>query len=265
MDNKQIPEDEQQEHLALSHTSEQSNLFQDIFNWLQKQINPSNINGVRQYPEETLELINNLKQKKERLESNYERLEQNHETLLRENARLNQDNQKLNQNSTYYYQQYTQQYQANCRSREENANLRSNNAALQEEINQLKKERDELDARVGLILSELAAYRRDPTTTYVSDDSRPQNHLLVQEFKEIKEQDYQRVSSNIFSHRCESAPSLKANRKQEIARIKSILSEEIMIKGMMSTEESASTRVMDSVCTALGMSADYSIAVLNEL
>ncbi len=284
MDNKRIPEDKQlehptpsevngqdelvqdrsaelsPEHSALSETSEQSNFLQNGLNWLQINMNPGHLNWVRQSPREALDLIYKLKHKKESLESSNERLVQNNEILIRENTRLKQDNQNLNHNSKHYSQKYNQQSQANYQIREENETLRRNNAVLKEEIKQSKKEGDELDTRFNALLSELAAYRRDPTTTYISDDSRSQNHLLVQEFKELKEQDSQRISSSIFSHRCESIPSLKADRKQEIARIKAILSEEIMVKGMtLSTEESASTHVMDSVCTALGMSAESSI------
>ncbi|OKH41614.1 hypothetical protein NIES2101_34055 [Calothrix sp. HK-06] len=63
-------------------------------------------------------------------------------------------------------------------------------------------------------MSELASERRDKTTTYIGgEDSIPQHHLLYQEFKQIKEQDFNKISSNIFRYLSETDPSLKENRK----------------------------------------------------
>lgn len=159
-----------------------------------------------------------------------------------------------------------------------------NNAYLQREIKQLKqerdafkKERDQLASDRGGILSELAEKNRDKTTTYIGSDLRPQHYLLFQEFKQLKEQDFHAVSSNLFRYRCENELSLKANRKQEIAKIKSILSKEILIEGLhlftgdsefpADTVANAVKVVSHSVRRALGIPEESEIpeAVSNDL
>jgi FtsZ-binding cell division protein ZapB len=109
----------------------------------------------------------------------------------------------------------------------ENALLEETLASLHRNNDLLKKERDDLDSRVNGLLSELANYRRNKTGTYISSDAQ-QPHLLLQDFRNFKSQAFQAISNQLFDYLSDKDSSLKQNRKFAIAKIKSVLSKEML-------------------------------------
>lgn len=282
--------------------------FQKVLGWLQSLKSGNNPNSrdiakVAQLISVTDECLvsysnllqehKNLKEKVELFESNSEKLKQEamsaqrykqqyesislrNQQLITENNRLFQENERLIQEVS----NYARQMQSCLNWRQNNESLINHNAALQnesrqikQEYNALKNERDQLVNERGLILGELAAQKRDKTTTYTtstSGNSRPQHHILYQEFKQLKDQEFNVVSNEIFHYRCERGLALKANRKQAIATIKSLLSEKVIINGMKlfaenndflpEIVENALKVVRPSFHSALGIEEDSEIS-----
>lgn len=180
---------------------------------------------------ERLGLCTSVFQEHEKLKEKVEPLEKNDEKLEKPVIKFQEaNNQQLSKERDNYVrpiqtntpQQHLRQLEDKIRQSEEKYNV-------------LKNERDELVREKNKILGELAAHNRDKTTTYtthISGDTKPQHHILYQEFKQLKSQEFNAVSDKIFHYLCEQNSDLKSNRKQEIARIKSVFSEKIIINGM---------------------------------
>ncbi|MDZ7966420.1 MAG: hypothetical protein RM368_15825 [Nostoc sp. DedSLP03] len=126
---------------------------------------------------------------------------------------------------------------------------------LKKKVIELERECDELKTQKGELLVTISEFARNKSTTYVSGD-RPQNHILVHEFIQLKDQNFQSVSTLIFHHNSEINHSFKANRRQEIAKIKSTLSEEILVKQMKTVLEDSTavvSEIINSIYLALGI------------
>ena len=115
----------------------------------------------------------------------------------------------------------------------QNTTLVSENARLQLDLATKDAIISELEVRCNELMGTLTEFTRDKSTTYVSDD-RPQNHLLVHEFIQLKDQEFQYVSTLLLHwlHELGAVSRLEQNidRKEEIARIKSILSQKILLE-----------------------------------
>jgi HAD superfamily hydrolase (TIGR01509 family) len=94
--------------------------------------------------------------------------------------------------------------------------------------------------KITQLLGELSAYRVDKASTYISDASdRPQNHLLAQEYKGLKDQAVHSLALTIF--RLRSSDDSQSDRKREIALIKSSLSELVFREGARGITAKASS------------------------
>jgi len=103
-----------------------------------------------------------------------------------------------------------------------------NTTQLQAKIEKLEREKQELEGRVSSLLAKLGERDRDKTSTITSDDSRRQRDLLTQDFIQLNNQYFTAVSNEIFNYQYQSNPTLIQERKLEIARIKSVLSRQIL-------------------------------------
>lgn len=197
-----------------------------------------NIDSLLTNIDKTIRLINSLKCEREQylqqiqnFTANCNHSQQQIEALKYDCNILHERNKKLERDI---------QLQMASRIRQENQILKAQhrellekNTHLHKERDALVKEREQLLNERGSLLSELASEKRDKTTTYIGgEDSIPQHHLLYQQFKQIKQQDFNKISSDLFRYLSETNPSLKENRKQVVAKIKSILSQEVMISGI---------------------------------
>ncbi|MFB2973244.1 hypothetical protein ACE1CD_30140 [Aerosakkonema sp. BLCC-F183] len=216
-------------------------------------ISPPEMEKINQRIYGGLKVIEHLKQTNESLKSKNESLEGKNRSLLSENNLLNQDKQGLTREYNKLVNDYNAlvgQNQTNSQIRLENINLKKEITNLELQIKQIEKDRDELASQRGSILSQLASAQRNPETSYISD-SRPQNHLLFQDFRQLKDQELHSVSTKIFSYLSENNPALKANRKQEIANIKAILSNQVLIKAMALFTETNDSLPEDAVAKAV--------------
>lgn len=105
--------------------------------------------------------------------------------------------------------------------------LKHQNYELTKRLEFLEGELKEGELRVNGLLAELARYRTDKSSTYQSD-SQHKNHLLVEEFKYLGDQDFHSVSINLLNS-TRDINLTQPERKKLIANIKSILSTEIFV------------------------------------
>ncbi|MEC4811926.1 MAG: hypothetical protein SAK29_01375 [Scytonema sp. PMC 1069.18] len=232
--------------------------------------------------------------------ASYSSLIKQHESLKETASCLENDVKKWRERANFYQEQ-NKQYQSiqifqdnpndlrrnNERLSQENQVLRSNNTLLQNQVTSiererdtLKNERDELENERGRMLRDLAAKNQDKNTTYtisIDRHNKPQHHTLYQEFKQLKDQEFNAFSKEMFFYLSEQELVLKANRKQEIAKIKSVLSKQVIIDGMKlftgtsdfsdEIEENALKTVSQSFRTAAGIAenVEMSETLSNEL
>ncbi len=203
--------------------------------------------------------------------------------LQRDNNRLQHENQRLYRDINNYARQiasYSRFQHDNELLKSQNAALQNENVQIKQEYNNLKNERDVLISERGRILGELAAKNRDKSTTYttsIGGDASLQHHILYQEFKQLKDQEFNVVSNEMFRYRCEQDPALKVNRKQEIATIKAVLTKQVIINGMKlftgntdfppEAVENVLKAISQSCCRDLEMAenSEFPEAISNEL
>lgn len=227
--------------------SEQNKIedLKQAYEWVKQQLKPGgkitldNVEEVNKRIGRGLEVIDNLQRINDALKSNIQDLEIDKKELTKKCSDLE-----------FKYNTLERKYQTAAQVRQENEYLRNIKFELEVKIKQIEKDRDELASQRGSILSQLASAQRNPETSYISD-SRPQNHLLVQDFRQLKDQELHSVSTKIFSYLSEIKPALKANRKQEIANIKAILSNQALIKAMALFTEKNDSLPEDAVAQAV--------------
>ncbi len=100
-----------------------------------------------------------------------------------------------------------------------------------QKIDELEKENQELRQSKSSLLSKLNARDRDKSTTITSNDSLRQRDVLTQEFIQLNTQEITGLGNEIFNHLSQINSDLKARRKREIAKIKSVFSQHIFDKG----------------------------------
>jgi hypothetical protein len=221
----------EKKHTSIDYLFEQleqkasAGLLEKFKNWLEGR-DQEYVESFREHPEEVLqnlcELIKRhitVRQERDKLEQDvnnnhivFSENNQNYNNLVREHNRLVQQYNQL-------AQQYKQLYPR--KNPENHIWLEGENAAL-------KKEKDELNKRVSSLLQELANYRRDKTKTAILGES--QTTAIYQEFQNFKDQDIQSTGNQIFQYLSDQDPSLRDNRRAEIAQLFSILSQEILVK-----------------------------------
>jgi hypothetical protein len=223
-----------------------TNLIVSGIKWLQKNL------AVGRYPNMVEELEWVIKNPAHALSHIYELRDRQH-MLSYEVADLKQVNNRLK--STLDEMRYANSKIAERLSdiqylQQSNAELRQALKTHESESREVKQRYAELDDRANKLISELASARRNRAATYVAD-SGTQNHLLIQEFKVLRDQDVHEVSSEIYRHLSARDTSLKSLRKAEIARIKSTLSKEILIKGRKALIDMGG-QPNESIATAVG-------------
>ncbi|MBR8834291.1 MAG: hypothetical protein DSM106950_09710 [Stigonema ocellatum SAG 48.90 = DSM 106950] len=255
----------------------QRSKLETILHWLQN-LKPGNVINLRD-----IDTISNAIPIIDKLLLSYSNLIQEHESLRGEAARLKSD-LKISQEEARKYQRqiasYSQFQHDNKLLKSHNAALKNENVQLKQDYNNLKNERDVLISERGRILGELAAKNRDKSTTYttsIGGDASLQHHILYQEFKQLKEQEFNVVSNEMFRYRCEKDPALKVNRKQEIATIKAVLTKQVIINGMKlftgntdfppEAVENVLKAISESCCRDLEMAekSEFPEAISNEL
>ena len=149
----------------------------------------------------------------------------NPKVLFEAFSKLKSDNTNIEQikqntsNLNYTLSQKNQQIQ-NLQQKIESLKRENSSAdRLQARIEELERENQELHMRVSSILGQLSASARDKSTTITSNDSRRQRDVLTRDFIQLNNQDFTSASNQIFSHLCQANPTLRDNRKREIARI----------------------------------------------
>jgi len=162
--------------------------------------------------------------------------------------KLGDENTRLRNNSHSYSRNHTLLQQENQQLRNDMNKLEQENrrqvAEFQAIIEELKKANQELGSQRSSLLGRLSDRDRDKSSTVTSDDSRRQRDTLTQTFIQLNNQEFNAVSIQVFNYFCEREPSLKSDRKQEIARIKSIFSEVIFNLGNDLFQESITSEKM---------------------
>lgn len=105
------------------------------------------------------------------------------------------------------------------------SNLQQKIRQLEGQLNTSEKERSEL-------MSELAHANRDKTKIISFSDQLPRNNILVQEYKQLKNQEFNSIIQTIFQFIVQGNPDLKKSRKEKIISIRSTLSGQIFLEGM---------------------------------
>jgi hypothetical protein len=173
-------------------------------------------------------------------------LEREKDTLLRKNAGLeeriqdkerrlrlkeDQDGRKFRDLKDGYTRHIDQLQEKVNQSEQQLLGLSSRVYKLDEDRANLQKLRDELEADKSKLMTELARYQRDKSSTYQAGD-RPQNYMLAQEYKTLQEQYLDRLAGNILSTFGDRLPILQeGDRKRKLNRVKSMLSRSILIVG----------------------------------
>ena len=141
----------------------------------------------------------------------------------------------------------------------DNKELRSKNDRLQTKTTELEEIRNELIS----VIARFSTSSEDITRPH---SHRPQNHLLISPFRLLEEQDFHFLSLLIFRTRGEQHFHF-TNKNQTIAKLKSVLSQEIFVKGMNIFEyDNAIDTVVSSVCAALKINSnDVSRELLDEI
>ncbi|HAT81579.1 MAG TPA: hypothetical protein DCS17_09515, partial [Flavobacterium sp.] len=101
----------------------------------------------------------------------------------------------------------------------------------EDKMQELEAENEALKKKSGEMFATLSRQNRNETTTITSDNSRRQRDTLISEFQTLASQDFKRITVQIFNYLILINPELQNNRKQEEAKIRSILSERILIAG----------------------------------
>ncbi|MDJ0515004.1 MAG: hypothetical protein QNJ74_01685 [Trichodesmium sp. MO_231.B1] len=209
----------------------------DCFSWLLK------IFGIPekkdQEEEQINELQNAIKNPKNFLETflkiykenlnlgeNYQKLEK-HSRLLEEKNRSLNNNPRNQKNSILSKEKQELKNLVNYLKQEN----KSQAIQFQTRIDELEKENQELRQSKSSLLSRLNARDRDKSSTITSNDSHRQRDILAQEFIQLNTQEITGLGNEIFNHLSHINSDLKANRKREVARIKSVFSQHIFGEG----------------------------------
>ena len=122
--------------------------------------------------------------------------------------------------------EYYEQYYYKSSSLEKQIQLLEGKVnTLQGKVNTLQKDKGEL-------ISELAHANRDKTKTTSFSDQLARNDILVQEYKQLKNQEFNSIIQAIFQFIVQGNPDLKKSRKEKIISIRSTLSDQIFLEGM---------------------------------
>ena len=101
---------------------------------------------------------------------------------------------------------------------------------LQRDYHRILEARHESSRRITDLMNEIARLKRDKSRTYTaSADGRPQNYLLAEELKRLKDQEMHSLARDIVRELCDPQSS-GAERKLELLRVKSTLSEQVFIQ-----------------------------------
>jgi len=196
------------------------------------------VEPVRSNPEASVKLLVQLVEEIEKLQHQVVELGKWNETLIREQKNNHRRNSELEARQTKLSENYSRLLDENdrlarqARKSQEVSNqmsdLSAKLAGLGHENESLRKNRDDLDERVSTLMRELAGYRRSKTEMFVSD--MPQVHLILQDFKYLKDQKLNAMSGRIYDAVSRQTPRRPNDRREEIARIKSVLSEAALVK-----------------------------------
>ncbi len=119
------------------------------------------------------------------------------------------------------------------------------NNALKQRIEDLKNEKSQLEAqcknledknieleeaRTNLLGIAGVAYARSPSMALVGSD-RPQNHSLADEYRKIKNDHLDTLSTDLNNYFIELNPELNKEEKYHLSLIRSIFSREILLRG----------------------------------
>ncbi|MCC3568577.1 MAG: hypothetical protein EAZ09_20160 [Oscillatoriales cyanobacterium] len=199
------------------------NEHRTCFEWLLKIFYVSNHAAQQQQVNSLINAIENP----ETFLQTFREIYENFLQLQNENRSLKKNNYSFSGNNHYLSQENKRLNDEVYRLQQENRRT----AQLQAKIEELERENQELHGRVSSLMGKLSDRDRDKASTLTSDESRRQRDVLTQDFTHLNTQDFNAASSQIFNHRCEAKPDLKANRKLEIASIKSIFSKRILKGG----------------------------------
>ncbi|NEP81483.1 MAG: hypothetical protein F6K39_26955 [Okeania sp. SIO3B3] len=211
----------------------------DCFSWLlkifcipeKKDQEKEQINALQnaiKNPKIFLETFLKIYRETLKLQENYQRLEKKNRVLEETNLSLNNYDTHQDQKNNIINKENQQLKNLVNNLKQEN---KSKAIQFQTRIDKLESENQELRQRVSFLLSKLNARDRDKSSTITSNDSRRQRDVLTQEFIQINTQEITGIGNEIFNHLSQINSNLKAKRKREIAKIKSVFSKYIFDKG----------------------------------
>ena len=141
-----------------------------------------------------------------------------------------------------FYESYTNIYlklqQSQAREKDISQELdglqrnQRNFSYYEEKIKELEQQNQSLRKRSDEMFSTLSKQNRNEVTTITSNDSRRQRDILSADFKNLANQDFKRVTIQILNLLISNNPDLRNSRLQEEAKIRSILSQRILIDGI---------------------------------
>lgn len=195
--------------------------------------------------------IKNMEKLLDRKNQSNENLDRERKIIQRENERLMNEKRCLQATLQATQQELTKKYTPPSFWGQGAKEIENK----QRDIENLKRENAELHKKVAVqnieitdLIATIANFKRDGTITSTSN-SRPPHHLLVNEFRHLEEQDFHFVSILIFRYGYQKGIFLKENRKHDIARIKSVLSKELLNKGLEFVDNQREpTLIKNAIC-----------------
>ncbi|NEQ71995.1 MAG: hypothetical protein F6K23_02250 [Okeania sp. SIO2C9] len=161
------------------------------------------------------------------MQQSYQILERKNRDIEEKNRSLNNYNPHRNQSNNISKENQYLKNLVNDLKEEKKSQV----IQLQTRIDDLESDNQKLHKRVSSLLSKLDNRDRDKSSTITSNDSRRQRDVLTQEFIQLNTQEITGLGNEIFNHLSQINSDLKAHRKREIAKIKSVFSKHIFGEG----------------------------------
>ncbi len=189
--------------------------------------------------EELDEVKRNIEKDKDKLSKRNQLLERELKKITREKNQLSLSLNNYNTNRQIEIQNLHNQYNNSFNnSRNQIHELDQKVADLKQEIAQLQQEKEtaiqnlaEEKASQSRLLAKVAHQNQDAGIHYNATSNRPQHHVLLDEYKTLKEQCFHPLAGSLFSFMEESNPEPKKQRKAKVNEIKAAISVTVLMGG----------------------------------
>jgi hypothetical protein len=181
----------------------------------------------------------NIEKDKDKLSKRNQLLERELENISREKNQLSRSLNNYNTNRQIEIQNLHNRYNSSFNNYINQIHeLDQKVAELKQEIARLQQEKEtanqnlaEIQASQSRLLAEVARLNQDVGIHYNATSNRPQHHILIDEYKTLKEQCFHPLAVNLFSFMEQSNSELKKQRKAKVNEIKATISVTVLMGG----------------------------------